>query len=402
MASFIYQARDTSGRPVDGGIEAADPQAAASALMDRGLMVITIRAGTGRKAGRKRRQGKVKGQDLVVFTRQLATMIDAGLPLVQSLTALEEQTESHTFKPVLRETTEKVEQGYAFSEALEEHPKVFNRLYVSMVAAGETGGLLSEILDRLATYLESSARLKKKVKSAMTYPAIVCCVALGIALFLIVKVIPIFGNIYKDFGAQLPMPTQVLIDISDMIRTYFLLALSVAAAAVFGLRKFKRSRTGTALWDRTKLRLPVFGKLVHKICISRFSRTFAALLRSGVPILETLHIVGQSSGNTVVEAAAAKAASSIEHGDNLAVALGQHPVFPPMLVRMISAGEQTGKVDVMLEKISDFYDEEIEAMLAGLTSLIEPLLIVFLGVVIGSIVVCMFLPIFKLNQVVQF
>jgi type IV pilus assembly protein PilC len=262
--------------------------------------------------------------------------------------------------------------------------------------------LLSEILDRLACYLESSARLKKKVKSAMTYPTIVCFIAISIALFLIVKVIPIFGNIYKDFGAQLPMPTQVLIDISYVVRTYFILALMVVAGTVFGLIKFKASRTGTALWDRTKLRLPVFGKLIHKICISRFSRTFAALLRSGVPILETLHIVGQSSGNTVVEAAVNKAASSIEHGDNLAVALGQHTIFPPMLVRMISAGEQTGKVDVMLEKIADFYDEEIEATLAGLTSLIEPLLIVFLGVVVGSIVICMFLPIFKLNQIVQF
>ncbi|HTS19410.1 MAG TPA: type II secretion system F family protein [Verrucomicrobiae bacterium] len=402
MASFIYQARDASGRLINGDLEASDPQAAASTLMDRGLMVISIRAGASRKSGRKRRQGKVKAQDLVVFTRQLATMIDAGLPLVQSLTALEEQTESQTFKPVLRHVTEKVEQGHAFSEALADHPKVFNKLYVSMVEAGETGGLLSEIMDRLACYLEASARLKKKVKSAMTYPVIVCCVALGIALFLIIKVIPIFGNIYKDFGAQLPMPTQILIDISDAVRTYFLLTLVTVGAVIFALVKFKRSRRGTALWDRLKLRLPVFGKLVHKICISRFSRTFAALLRSGVPILETLHIVGQSSGNTVIESAVARAAASIEHGDNLAVALGQNPVFPPMLVRMISAGEQTGKVDVMLEKISDFYDEEIEATLAGLTSLIEPLLIVFLGVVVGSIVVCMFLPIFKLNQIVQF
>jgi type IV pilus assembly protein PilC len=402
MASFLYQARDASGRLISSNIEAADTQAAASLLMDRGLMVISIRAGSARKAGKKRRQGKVKSQDLVVFTRQLATMMDAGLPLVQSLTALQEQTDSPSLKPVLRQTTEQVEQGHAFSEALAEHPKVFNKLYVSMVEAGETGGLLAEILDRLACYLEASSRLKKKVKSAMSYPVIVCVVALGIALFLIVKVIPIFGNIYKDFGAQLPAPTQILIDISDFIRTYFILAIGMAGGLVFGVVKFKHTRRGTALWDRTKLRLPVFGKLIHKICISRFSRTFAALLRSGVPILETLHIVGQSSGNTVVEAAVLKTANSIEHGDNLAAALGQHSVFPPMLVRMISAGEQTGKVDVMLEKISDFYDEEIEATLAGLTSLIEPLLIVFLGVVVGSIVICMFLPIFKLNQIVQF
>ena len=402
MANFTYQARDTSGKPKGGDIEAEDQQAAASMLMDRGLMVISIRASVGRKGGRKRRQGKVKSQDLVVFTRQLATMMDAGLPLVQTLTALEEQTESPVFKPVLRDVTTKVEQGHSFSEALSGHPKVFTKLYVSMVEAGETGGLLAEILDRLASYLESTARLKKKVKSAMSYPVIVCFIALSIALFLIVKVIPIFAGIYKDFGAQLPTPTQILIDISDVIRAYFVLAIGAVGGVIFGFLKFKQTKRGMAIWDRAKLRMPVFGKLVHKIAISRFSRTFAALLRSGVPILETLRIVGQSAGNTVVERAVEKTAASIERGDNLAVALGQHPIFPPMLVRMVSAGEQTGKVDVMLEKISDFYDEEIEATLSGLTSLIEPLLIVFLGVVVGSIVICMFLPIFKLNQIVQF
>jgi type IV pilus assembly protein PilC len=402
MSNFTYQARDLAGRSVTGDTEAVDQQTAAMSLMDRGLMVISLRASTGRKGTRKRHQGKVKSQDLVVFTRQLATMMDAGLPLVQTLTALEEQTENKVFKPVLRNITERVEQGNAFSEALAVHPKVFTKLFVSMVEAGETGGLLAEILDRLANYLESTARLKKKVKSAMTYPVIVCFIAISIALFLIIKVIPIFADIYKDFGAQLPTPTQILINISNFIRAYFVLTLVAAGGLVFALMKLKRTKKGTAIWDRTKLRLPVFGKLIHKIAISRFARTFAALLRSGVPILETLRIVGQSSGNTVVETAVQKTAASIERGDNLAVALGQHRIFPPMLVRMVSAGEQTGKVDVMLEKISDFYDEEIEATLAGLTSLIEPLLIVFLGVVVGGIVICMFLPIFKLNQIVQF
>jgi len=402
MPSFTYQARDLSGQAISADIEAVDLQAAGAMLMDRGLMVISLRPSVKRKAGPKRQRGKVKSQDLVVFTRQLATMMDAGLPLVQSLTALEEQTDSPVLKPVLRNITEQVERGLAFSEALTEHPKIFNKLFVSMVQAGETGGLLAEILDRLACYLESSSRLKKKVKSAMTYPVIVCFIALSIALFLIIKVIPVFGNIYKEFGAQLPAPTQMLMTISDVIRTYFILAIASAGGLTFGLVKFKRTKTGTALWDRATLRLPVFGKLAHKVAISRFSRTFAALLRSGVPILETLRIVGQSSGNTVVEIAVERTASSIERGDNLAVALGQHSIFPPMLVRMVSAGEQTGKVDVMLEKISDFYDEEIEATLSALTSLIEPLLIVFLGVVVGSIVICMFLPIFKLNQVVQF
>jgi type IV pilus assembly protein PilC len=295
-----------------------------------------------------------------------------------------------------------VEQGGSFSEALSAHPKVFNKLYVCMVEAGETGGLLAEILDRVACYQEATSRLKKKVKSAMSYPTIVCTVAIGIALFLIMKVIPIFADIYKDFGAKLPAPTQMLIDLSNVLRAYFFFVVIAVGLVVFALLKFKKTKPGTALWDRAKLRMPVFGKLIHKVSMSRFARTFAALLRSGVPILETLRIVGQSAGNTVVENAVEKTASSIERGDNLAVAMGQHPVFPIMMVRMVAAGEQTGKVDVMLEKISDFYDEEIEATLNGLTALIEPLLIVFLGVVVGTIVICMFLPIFKLSDAVQF
>ena len=405
MPVFDYQARDAAGKIVTGQIEAADQQTAGGILMDRSLMVTALRAGGARRSssGRgKRKQGKVKPQDLVVFTRQLATMMDAGLPLVQSLTALEEQTESVAFKPVLQQVVAKVESGDAFSQSLAQFPKVFNRLFVSMVEAGESGGMLPEILDRVAGYLEASTRLKKKVKSAMTYPVIVCVIAVVIVLFLVMKIIPIFGDIFKDFGAKLPGPTQALIHISEVLRSYFLLVVVGTAVLVFALVKIKRTRAGTEAWDRFVLRAPVFGKLAHKIAISRFSRTFAALLRSGVPILETLRIVGQSSGNTQVEYAIEKTASSIERGENLAMALGQHPIFPPMLVKMISAGEQTGKVDVMLEKLADFYDEDIEATLSGLTSLIEPLLIVFLGVVVGSIVVCMFLPIFKLNQVVQF
>jgi type IV pilus assembly protein PilC len=402
MLVYDYQARDTSGKIVNGQIEAADQQSAAAILAGRNLMVVSLQAGASRKAGTKRLQGKVKAQELVVFTRQLATMLDAGLPLVQTLTALEEQTDSKAFKPIIRSVMQKVEAGESFSKALAAYPKVFNRLFVSMVEAGETGGLLAEILDRVAGYLEASARLRKKVKSAMAYPTIVCCIAICIALFLLIKVIPIFADIYKDFGAKLPAPTQMLIHVSDLLRQYFLIFLGMVGALVFAFFKLKKTKRGAEIWDRARLKFPVFGKLVHKICISRFSRTFAALLRSGVPILETLRIVGQSSGNTQVEYAVEKTATSIERGDNLALALGQHPIFPPMLIRMVAAGEQTGKVDVMLEKISDFYDEEIEATLSALTSLIEPLLIVFLGVVVGTIVVCMFLPIFKLNQIVQF
>jgi type IV pilus assembly protein PilC len=400
MPTFSYQARDASGKIVNGEVESPDQQAAAASLIDRNMMVVSIRLNPGKKAA-KRRQGKVKAGDLVVFTRQLATMMDAGLPLIQSLTALEEQTDSKTLKPVITYLMQRVEQGQSFSEALAEHPKVFTRLFVSMVQAGEAGGLLSEILDRLASYLEATARLKKKVKSAMSYPTIVCFVAISIALFLIMKVIPIFGDIYKDFGAKLPAPTQMLIQISDILRHNFIMVVLVVGAIIFVLAKLKKTKRGGAVWDRLKLKLPVFGKLIHKIAISRFCRTFSALLRSGVPILEVLRICGQTAGNSVMETAVITTASNIERGDNLAVSLKQHPIFPPMLVRMVAAGEQTGKVDVMLEKISDFYDEEIEATLSGLTALIEPLLIVFLGVVVGGIVICMFLPIFKLNEIVQ-
>jgi type IV pilus assembly protein PilC len=399
---FDYQARDASGKMVSGHIEANDQQAATATLMGRNLMVIGLKAGAAKKAGEKRKQGKVKPQDLVVFTRQLATMMDAGLPLVQAMSALEEQTDSVQLKPVIREVMQKIESGESFSKALACHPKVFNKLYVCMVEAGETGGLLAEILDRVASYLESSSRLKKKVKSAMTYPVIVCVIALSISLFLIMKIIPIFGDIFRDFGAKLPAPTQALINLSDILRKYFFYCAIVVGGAIWGFLKLIKTPRGAVVWDRVSLKFPIFGKLIHKICITRFARTFAALTRSGVPILETLRIVGQSSGNTQVEFAVDATAASIERGDSLAMAMGQHPIFPPMLVRMIMAGEQTGKVDAMLEKISDFYDEEIESTLNSLTSLIEPLLIVFLGVVVGSIVVCMFLPIFKLNQAVQF
>ena len=402
MLAFQYQARDNAGQVISGQVEAADQQGAATILSNRNLMVVSLQPSGSRRAATKRMQGKVKPQDLVVFTRQLATMIDAGLPLVQTLSALEEQTDSKVFKDVIRSILQKVEAGESFSVALATYPKVFNKLYVCMVEAGETGGLLAEILDRVATYLEASSRLKKKVKSAMSYPVIVCVIALSISLFLLMKVIPIFGDIYKDFGAKLPTPTQILINFSDLLRAHFLMFIGALGGMIFAFVKLKRTSRGTRIWDRVKLKFPIFGKLAHKICITRFARTFAALLRAGVPILETLRIVGQSSGNTQVEYAVEKTARSIEKGDNLAIALGQHSIFPPMLVRMIAAGEQTGKVDVMLEKISDFYDEEIEATLSALTSLIEPLLIVFLGVVVGTIVVCMFLPIFRLNQVVQF
>ena len=331
-------------------------------------------------------------------------MIDAGISLVQALTTLYEQADpkrQRALRHVISDVTTRVQGGESFNEAIAKHPRVFNRLFVSMVKAGETGGLLAEILDRLAGFLEASSRLRKKVKSAMTYPVIVIIIAFGITTFLIVRVVPVFGEIFADFGAKLPGPTQFLIDVSNFVRGEWYLLFGGIAGAIFGVRAFLRSKRGKQIWDKWKLKLPVFGPLIHKICMSRFARTFAQLIRSGVPILEVLDIVGGSSGNHVVETSIKGVAIDVEKGDNLSASLSRKSIFPPMLVRMVAAGEETGKIDTMLVKMADFWDEEIEAMLDALTSLIEPMLIVFLGVIVGGIVIAMFLPIFKLNEVVS-
>jgi type IV pilus assembly protein PilC len=403
MITFSYQARDAAGRIVTGTQDALNEDNAVTSLMSRGLMVLSLQ----RKSVASRRRKKVwtvKETDLVLFTRQLSTMIDAGISLVQALTALYEQCDKkrqRNLRHVISDITARVQGGETFHESIAKHPRVFNRLFTSMVKAGEHGGLLAEILDRLAGFLEDSARLRKKVKSAMTYPVVVISIAFAITTFLIVRVVPIFGEIFKDFGAKLPAPTQFLIDLSDFVRgEWYFLVLGIGGT-IFGLRAFLRSKRGRQLTDKWKLKLPVFGPLVHKICMSRFSRTFAQLIRSGVPILEVLDIVGGTSGNHVIETSIKSVSEDVEKGDNLSVALSKKSVFPPMLLRMVAAGEATGKIDTMLEKMADFWDEEIEAMLDALTSLIEPMLIVFLGVIVGGIVIAMFLPIFKLNEVVS-
>ncbi|HEV8185187.1 MAG TPA: type II secretion system F family protein [Chthoniobacterales bacterium] len=356
-------------------------------------------------AGRVRKKvWKVKETDLVLFTRQLSTMVEAGISLVQALTALYDQSDPKRQKglrEVISDVTTRVQGGETFNESIGKHPRVFDRLYVSMVKAGEHGGLLAEILDRLAGFLEASARLRKKVKSAMTYPTIVISIAFLITTFLIVKVVPVFGDIFADFGAKLPAPTQFLIDLSDFIRGQWYFLIAIIVGVFFGIRTFLRSKRGRQIWDKWKLKMPVFGPLAHKICMSRFARTFAQLIRSGVPILEVLDIVAGASGNHVIETSVKGVAEDVEKGDNLSVAMSKKPIFPPMMLRMVSAGEATGKIDTMLEKMADFWDEEIEAMLDALTSLIEPMLIVFLGVIVGGIVIAMFLPIFKLNEIVS-
>jgi type IV pilus assembly protein PilC len=403
MITFSYQARDATGRIVSGIQDALNEDNAVTSLMSRGLMVLSLQEKAVANKSKKK-AWTVKETDLVLFTRQLATMIEAGISLVQGLTALYDQCDpkrQKNLRNVVSDVTTRVQGGETFNEAISKHPRVFNRLFVSMVKAGETGGLLAEILERLAGFLEASARLRKKVKSAMTYPVIVVCIAFAITTFLIVRVVPIFGEIFKDFGAKLPAPTQFLIDVSDFVRGEWYFLVVGIASVIFGVRTFVRSPRGKEIWDKWKLKLPVFGQLVHKIAMSRFARTFAQLIRSGVPILEVIDIVGGSAGNIVIEKGIRGLGEDVEKGDNLSVAMSKKPIFPPMLLRMVAAGESTGKIDNMLEKMADFWDEEIEAMLDALTSLIEPMLIVFLGVIVGGIVIAMFLPIFKLNEIVS-
>ena len=400
MPSFAYVAREAStGREIRNSLDASNEQIAIATLLNRNLLVISIQEKMARRG--KTAGGKVALADLVVFTRQLATMVDAGLAIVQSLHALADQTTNKVMKDVIKDVSARVEGGDSFSEALIKHPKVFDRLYVCMVGAGERGGLLAEILARLATYQENTARLRRKVKSACMYPTVVTVVAIGITVFLLVKVVPVFGEVYKGFGSKLPAPTQALINLSEFVKSYLLYILVAGGGAVYGWFHYIKTKKGREFWDRTRIKLPIFGSIAHKICLARFTRTLSSLIRSGVPILEVLSIVSNTVGNVIMEKAVKTSASDIEKGEGIAAALGKHPIFPPMIIRMITAGEQTGKLESMLERISDFLDEEIETTLNGLTSLIEPLLIVFLGVTVGGIAICMFLPIFKLSELVS-
>ncbi|MBI5385889.1 MAG: type II secretion system F family protein [Verrucomicrobia bacterium] len=400
MPSFAYVAREAgSGREIRSSMDASTEQAAIAALLNRNLLVVSIQEKVGRKG--KTSGGKVGLADLVLFTRQLATMVDAGLAMVQSLQTLADQTTNKVMRDVIRDVCARVEGGDSFSEALQKHPKVFNRLYVCMVGAGERGGLLAEILARLATYLENTARLRKKVKSACMYPAAVTIIAIGITIFLLVRVVPVFGEVYSNFGSKLPGPTLALIQLSEFVKSNLLYIMGASVGIVYGWFAYIKTKNGREFWDKTRIQLPIFGAIAHKICLARFTRTMASLVRAGVPILEVLSIVANTVGNVIMEKAIRTASTDIERGEGISAALGKHPVFPLLIIRMLSAGEQTGKIETMLERIATFLEEEVETTLNGLTSLIEPLLIVFLGVTVGGIAICMFLPIFKLAELVN-
>lgn len=349
---------------------------------------------------RKAQRYKLPLQELTMFTQQLSSLLTAGLPLVQSLEALQDQTENQVFRVVIRDVRMEISAGNSFSHAIKKYPNTFNSLFISMVEAGEASGALAEILGKVALYFEASVKLTKKVKSAMTYPIAVIGLAVALVNVLLIFVIPVFAEMFADFGAKLPTPTQMLIDTSAFLKNNFLYLAGVAGVAYFLLVKFIKTPKGREAKDRFLLRAPIIGPLVHKIALSRFCRTYATLLRSGVPILRTLEIVSAASNRVQIENACDSISKHVSQGGQVSEVLAADPYFPPIMKHMVKAGESTGNVDGMMTKVADFYDTETEATVASLTSLIEPMLIVFLGVVVGGIVMAMFLPIFQLGAVV--
>ncbi|HEV8242452.1 MAG TPA: type II secretion system F family protein [Nitrospirales bacterium] len=399
MPVFAYAGK-TKGKPVTAEISAADRTAAIDQLRSQGVTVTTIEEKKKAKSLFGERKQKITDKDVVIFTRQFATMINAGLPLVQCLEILATQCDNKTFGKLIGEVKMDVESGSTFADALKKQPKTFSSLYCNMVQAGEVGGALDVTLQRLANQLEKTAKLKAQIKSAMIYPSAIVGVAIIVVSVLMVFVIPIFAKMFTDFGGALPGPTLLVINVSDFMQKYIILMIIAAGAGVWGLKKYYATPAGRLQIDTLALKAPVAGDLIRKIAVAQFTRTFGTLLQSGVPIMEGLEIVARIAGNKVVENAILAARTSVGEGKSLSEPLGTTGVFPPMVVQMINVGEATGALDAMLSKIADFYDDEVDTAVAALTSLLEPMLMVFLGTVIGFIVIAMYLPIFKMASVI--
>lgn len=402
MPLYKYVAKDKEAKTVTGTVEASGSEELINILRTRGLVIISVSETRPRPkllsiSFIKRR---VKLDDIVIFSRQLATMVSAGIPLVNALDILGEQIEKKNFRNIVLRVRDKIETGSSLSEGLEGYVDTFSTLYVNMVKAGESSGSLDEILDRVATYFEKTSTLRKKIKSAMIYPTIIAIMAISVTALLLIKVIPIFKEIYAGFGAGLPLPTQILISVSDFISRYFFFGIGLLFLLFFLISRLARTEKGRLFIDARLLRLPIFGTMIRKVAVGKFTRTFSTLVRSGVSILTCLEIVGKTAGNKVIERAVDGVRTSIREGETIAEPLQKSGAFPPMVVRMVSVGEKTGQLDKMLSKIADFYDEQVEATISGLTSMIEPLIIAFLGIIIGTIVICMFLPIFKISTII--
>ena len=398
MAEFAYEARARTGEVRKGTMTADDAVTVENRLRSQQLNPVKVSRKLSLKLGKFKFGSGVEPRDLVTFTRQFATMIDAGLPLVQCLDILSNQTPNKLFAETLREVKGSVEQGSTFSDALRKHPKVFDELYTNLVQAGEVGGILDAILNRLAVYIEKRVKLIRQVKGAMTYPTIVVIVAAGVMSVLMIFVIPAFENMFKDFGGkgQLPKITQVVVAISHGFVGNLPWLVLGFASIFFGVTYLYRTPPGKQFFHRLLLSLPVMGPVMQKIAVARFTRTLGTLLQSGVPILDALEICAKSAGNVVVEDAVMYVRSRVSEGKNMAEPLMERPVFPSMVVQMIAVGEQTGALDQMLNKIADFYEEEVDVAVAALTSLLEPIMMVFIGGMVGTVMVAMYMPIFDL------
>ncbi len=401
MAVFAFSGKTRTGQTISGEMEAPNREAVVAQLRRQQVLATSIKSkakdieikipGFGGKVGEK---------DLAIVTRQLATMIDAGLPLVQCLNILAQQQENKTFKKVLNEIRASVEAGSTFSAALKMHPKVFTTLYTNMVEAGEAGGILDTILNRLAAYIEKSLTLKSRIKSAMFYPMTIVSVALVVVIFLLLYVIPTFQGLFANFGATLPLPTVIVLELSNFVRAYLLYMIGGLVGLIMGIRAYYKTAGGRRRIDGLMLQLPIVGPLIRKVAVAKFTRTLGTLVSSGVAILEGLDITARTAGNTVVEEAVQKARAAIAQGKTIAEPLQESKVFPPMVVQMIAIGEQTGALDRMLNKVADFYEEEVDIAVGTLTAMLEPLMVIFLGVVVGGVVIAMYLPIFKLISVI--
>lgn len=403
MPTFVYEARDATGQLRKDTIEAANLRAATQRLQEQRMTVIQIKAkaagaGADGLAGLLSRMKKVDEQALTVFSRQFATMINAGLAMVRCLDILSEQTEDKKLRETLIQVRRDVEGGSTLSNSLAKHPTVFSMLYISMVKAGEMGGVLDEVLERLAGFMEKDFALKKKVKSALTYPVVILLMASGIVFFLVTYILPTFVALFEGMSLALPLPTQILIAVTKGARNPAVMIPLVILMCVGGFMvgQYIKTPAGRKQYDMMKLNIPVFGLLNRKVAISRFCRTLGTLLSSGVPIMQALEIVGRASGNEIIAMTVTKVRESIREGESIASPLGASGMFPPMVTQMVAVGEETGNLDAMLSKIADFYDTEVEYMLASLTSMLEPIMIVGMGGIVGFIVISVFLPLYQL------
>lgn len=397
--TYFYRVRDRQGKIVTGKLEAENEAAVSQRLREMGYLVIAVEEEKVPITKKEIRllKPKVKPKDITVFTRQFATMINAGLPLVKCLSILTEQTESPVLSEVISDVQHEVEMGRSLSDALSKHPEVFKDLYTSMVKAGEIGGVLDDVLLRIASTLESEDEIRRRIKSAMTYPTAMFAISILLLIVMLVFVVPIFERMFRDMGATLPFLTRIIMSVSHFLVSWKgVIILALLIGGVVFLRRWLRTPVGRRSLDSLKLKLPVFGPLIHKMSLSRFSRTLGTLVASGVPILQALEITSSTVGNVLVAEAVDNVRTSVKEGESIAKPLSQSPLFPPMVTQMLAIGEETGALDTMLNKVSDFYDSEVSATVEALTSLLEPVLIVFLGVVVGTIVISLYMPIFSL------